>query len=436
LSQSKCGALSLAAVTLIGTTACHHNGHHIVSPVDAINAMCPETGDQHFAECGSFCRTLIKDVGVVNHVTVGGGLAAVNFGENISSQQVSDALLLSVSRSTIACNAYYHEPPKISEQEFVQILIGTDGGPAPLPAIKLLEPNVSPDTALAKELESAGFVFLNELVSQLSKLTDKGREQILSAFKNDRPGDVSGWLNSIRDALRLQPEPPTADLLKSIDQKISSLESTLNTLAAKVLPGDANRGQQEPTTPATLSPDELRRTIETRLDAAKAELDRLAATISSYKSAGSPGATSIDEELKALDGRITSLKSDVKTLADAFASQGTFVRELEIQIYFAQGRSFLSPDALLSLEKLRKYSGPQWFFRVIGFADRTGTPELNLRLGRDRANAVAAWIVSQLDISPDRTVAISGGETDRFPANNRLNGNRTAIVYVVRRSGV
>ena len=72
-------------------------------------------------------------------------------------------------------------------------------------------------------------------------------------------------------------------------------------------------------------------------------------------------------------------------------------------------------DALVPLlELLRRY--PDFRLRVIGHTDNTGRPQVNLRLSRERAAAVVAWLVAR-GIDPGRTIALGYGATQPIADN-------------------
>jgi outer membrane protein OmpA-like peptidoglycan-associated protein len=139
----------------------------------------------------------------------------------------------------------------------------------------------------------------------------------------------------------------------------------------------------------------------------------------------------LSDGMGALQKAVTGLPSKDDIEALLFPQQSI---ETSVQVYFDRGRASLRPKAAAPLESLAAFKGSAWTFRVIGFADPSGRPEANLRLGNDRASFVAAWLVSHLEIDLGRIATSSGGETTQFSSVAGNNGNRCAVVYVIRKS--
>jgi outer membrane protein OmpA-like peptidoglycan-associated protein len=82
-------------------------------------------------------------------------------------------------------------------------------------------------------------------------------------------------------------------------------------------------------------------------------------------------------------------------------------------LLFDYDQDTLRVEALASLEKLGTLirRNPQASFIIEGHSDSFGSDEYNLDLSRRRANTVKAWLVTMMNIPPDRIAARGFGES-------------------------
>jgi OOP family OmpA-OmpF porin len=67
---------------------------------------------------------------------------------------------------------------------------------------------------------------------------------------------------------------------------------------------------------------------------------------------------------------------------------------------------------------------------VEGHTDSTGTPERNLSLSQERAEAVRNYLVNEAGISPDRLSAVGKGQSEPIDPNNPLAPENRRVVLV------
>lgn len=94
-------------------------------------------------------------------------------------------------------------------------------------------------------------------------------------------------------------------------------------------------------------------------------------------------------------------------------------------VFFTIGSDRLTPQEEMNLSYLaeRMKQNPNTTYTVNGYADSsTGTPAINERLSRERAQAVKDLLVNKFGISADRLTIAAGGGVDKFgqPILNRV----------------
>ena len=104
-------------------------------------------------------------------------------------------------------------------------------------------------------------------------------------------------------------------------------------------------------------------------------------------------------------------------------------------INFDYDKFDLKPQEKDELNELGKFlqSYPQAFVAVQGFCDNRGTPEYNMKLSRERAEAVAAYLVKNFKLDSGRVAAMWYGEGNPVASNDTPEGrakNRRVEVAV------
>jgi OOP family OmpA-OmpF porin len=93
-------------------------------------------------------------------------------------------------------------------------------------------------------------------------------------------------------------------------------------------------------------------------------------------------------------------------------------------INFDYDKFELKPQEKDELNQLGKFlqSYPQAFVAVQGFCDNRGTSEYNMKLSRERAEAVAAYLVKNFKLDPGRVAAMWYGEGNPVAGNDTPEG--------------
>ena len=121
----------------------------------------------------------------------------------------------------------------------------------------------------------------------------------------------------------------------------------------------------------------------------------------------------------------------VKTIRDTvFVDVPIDKISFNVNIYFIINRSDIRSNQMLSLQRLIAYldKHPKAFVRLSGYADRdTGTPEINMRLSRERANSVSQFL-KDAGIQEWRIRRFAKG--DRVQPFEKPSDNRVCICYV------
>lgn len=107
------------------------------------------------------------------------------------------------------------------------------------------------------------------------------------------------------------------------------------------------------------------------------------------------------------------------------------------QINFKTGESTIRPEDRTELDTLASLmkEHPTSRIRIVGYADERGPSELNIRLGRDRAESVKAALVER-GIAAERLETATGGETNpldpKAGAGDRLDNRRAELIVLER----
>lgn len=111
------------------------------------------------------------------------------------------------------------------------------------------------------------------------------------------------------------------------------------------------------------------------------------------------------------------------------------VANVPSSVLFDVGRASLRPDADAALRKLLDDTVAQYphaTVSIVGYTDSTGTPDANLILSKQRAQAVAAWLIVN-SVDARRITTDGRGEADPVADNNTPDGrqaNRRVVVTV------
>jgi OOP family OmpA-OmpF porin len=102
-------------------------------------------------------------------------------------------------------------------------------------------------------------------------------------------------------------------------------------------------------------------------------------------------------------------------------------------IHFDYDTFTLKAQEKEELNQLGKFlqANPKTFVAVQGFTDNRGTPEYNMKLSRERAEAVTDYLVKNFKLDSGRVATIWYGEANPVASNNsaenRWNNRRVEI---------
>jgi len=93
-------------------------------------------------------------------------------------------------------------------------------------------------------------------------------------------------------------------------------------------------------------------------------------------------------------------------------------------IYFDYDKFELKPQEKEELNQLGKFlqANPKAFVAVQGFCDSRGTPEYNMKLSRERAEAVTDYLVKSSKLDPARVATMWYGEGNPAASNDTAEG--------------
>ena len=140
---------------------------------------------------------------------------------------------------------------------------------------------------------------------------------------------------------------------------------------------------------------------------------------------------------KTVDGRVTTVDNRV-TAFEASARKLVFEVTLsEDQGNFKFGRTDLPDEAKARLDTMvqqMKSETKNIFIEIEGHTDNVGAPEINERIGMERAEAVKRYLYEQHQIPLHKMNVISYGEEKPVAPNNKRDGraqNRRVVVKVL-----
>jgi outer membrane protein OmpA-like peptidoglycan-associated protein len=95
-------------------------------------------------------------------------------------------------------------------------------------------------------------------------------------------------------------------------------------------------------------------------------------------------------------------------------------------VLFQPGKDKLTDGSFEALDQLAVIllSHPNWHLTIEGYTDNSGTPEKNLALSMDRANAVASYLISK-GVDKQHVTAIGYGQEHPI-ADNRTEKGKAA----------
>ncbi|MGB2628063.1 MAG: OmpA family protein [Candidatus Acidiferrum sp.] len=154
---------------------------------------------------------------------------------------------------------------------------------------------------------------------------------------------------------------------------------------------------------------------------AKAQADAEAAALAAKAQAARDAAAAAQAQTAALRAQLLQQLNEVLQTTDT--PRGLVVNMADV--LFESGKYALSTDAQLKLAKLSGIiqAHPGLNLAIEGYTDNTGTPEFNLKLSQQRADAVRAFLVSQG--LPPATISSTGmGQASPVADNSTAAGRK------------
>ena len=142
----------------------------------------------------------------------------------------------------------------------------------------------------------------------------------------------------------------------------------------------------------------------------------------------------VKETNEALDVKKTELELEIKKLELAKAKRDLLVQEtqdrlsiqLEGDVLFDTNKATIKDSAIPKLQQvaliLMEY--PRGSVVVTGYADSTGSSDINVPLSRTRAEAVKTYLLEKSGVSSERVVARGMGEEEPVASNATASGRK------------
>jgi outer membrane protein OmpA-like peptidoglycan-associated protein len=140
---------------------------------------------------------------------------------------------------------------------------------------------------------------------------------------------------------------------------------------------------------------------------------------------------------KTVDGRVTTVDNRVTAVEAANRKLIYEVTLSEDQGNFRFGRTELPDEAKSRLDTMvqqMKADTKNIFIEIEGHTDNVGTPEINERIGMERAESVKRYLYEQHQIPLHKMNVISYGEEKPVAPNNKRDGraqNRRVVVKIL-----
>jgi len=116
---------------------------------------------------------------------------------------------------------------------------------------------------------------------------------------------------------------------------------------------------------------------------------------------------------------------------------GQFSQKASTRVYFDTGSATINAEGRQALQSIANQANaiPGSLLRVVGFTDSSGSVAANTRLSNQRASAVTAYLLKNLNVPPEK-IATAGGLGSYVPVDNEDAGgnsakNRRVTVFVI-----
>ena len=176
--------------------------------------------------------------------------------------------------------------------------------------------------------------------------------------------------------------------------------------------------------------DKLRTSAVAQLGAERSQVNQLGSALAQTQS----GLAAETDARKAAEARAARAMESLNKIAQVKEEARGMVITLSGQVLFVTGKSELLPAARDQLDQVAKALHDQGELKpmvVEGYTDSVGTDSNNLKLSKDRAEAVRSYLVSK-GMPADKVSAVGKGKANPVASNDtpdgRANNRRVEIV--------
>jgi outer membrane protein OmpA-like peptidoglycan-associated protein len=167
-----------------------------------------------------------------------------------------------------------------------------------------------------------------------------------------------------------------------------------------------------------------------QVDSKAEEAGRAATSARQAADAAAAAAKTVDGRVTTVDNRVTAVEAANRKLIYEVTLSGD-------QGNFRFGRTELPDEAKSRLDTMvqqMKADTKNIFIEIEGHTDNVGTPEINERIGMERAESVKRYLYEQHQIPLHKMNVISYGEEKPVAPNNKRDGraqNRRVVVKIL-----
>ncbi|HEX3775606.1 MAG TPA: OmpA family protein [Polyangiaceae bacterium] len=176
--------------------------------------------------------------------------------------------------------------------------------------------------------------------------------------------------------------------------------------------------------------DKLRTNAQTQLGAERSQVSQLGAQLVQTQN----GLAAETDARKAAEARAQRAMESLNKIAQVKEEARGMVITLSGQVLFVTGKSELLPAAQDQLDQVARALKDQGDLKpmvVEGYTDSVGSDQANLKLSKDRADAVRNYLISK-GIPSDKISAVGKGKANPVASNDtpdgRANNRRVEIV--------
>jgi OmpA-OmpF porin, OOP family len=147
-----------------------------------------------------------------------------------------------------------------------------------------------------------------------------------------------------------------------------------------------------------------------------------------------------EQQVQANKGQIGQLSAEQADLAHRFGELGDYDTKAEATVYFGVGSSVINAEGQSQLAKLAETAKglKGYLVEVEGFADSTGSANINQKLSQERSQAVVNWLAQKggipfLHMMAPGAMSTAGAVASNETAQGRAENRRVVAKVVVNR---